>query len=468
MALNFNSISYTEREFISRLDSKYYQLQETLVRIEDTEDMKVNKLGDFVVNMTDGEHAGQTFVKEGILFLKNSSIKDFDISVSDGFYISEQDHERLSRSALNSEDVLFTTIGHLGSAAIVPCNFGEANMNQNFVKMEIDKEKISPYYITCFLNSKFARSQINALLTGNIQSILTYPKIKNITVIYPKNQSVQNEIENDYKHAIKLSQNADTLIKEALRILEHSLELKNYKKNTNRIFSVEDKEFCKDEALWTPKYFLPEYIETENFIKESFNYVDLGKVADIFKGDEPGSEFYCGYLDKGDSDIPFVRTSDLYNYQIDLSPDNFIDSLTYERLNQDIQEGDILFSKDGKVGETAIVTSSDKALFQSGIAIIRINENGKKIGLTQEYIFTTMMCEKIGKYTAYRHTVTASTIPHLREHFIKQMVIPIIEEENIKKITENIGTAFKYIDKKKQLICKCQKRVNDINNEFLK
>ena len=35
--------------------------------------------GTIIDKITDGEHAGQTFVKEGVLFLKNSSIKDFDI-----------------------------------------------------------------------------------------------------------------------------------------------------------------------------------------------------------------------------------------------------------------------------------------------------------------------------------------------------------------------------------------------------
>ena len=89
--------------------------------------------------------------------IKNSSIKDFDISTSDGFYITEENHKRLKRSSLNEDDVLFTTIGHVGSSAIVPKGFVEANMNQNFVKIEIDKNKISPYYILAYLNSKIAR-----------------------------------------------------------------------------------------------------------------------------------------------------------------------------------------------------------------------------------------------------------------------------------------------------------------------
>ena len=142
MALNYKSIKYSENDFITRLDSKFYNLQDYLNNSSVFSNIDFIPFGKIIKSITDGEHAGQTFVKKGILFLKNSSIKDFDISLDDGFYISEEKHAKLQRSALKSEDILFTTIGHLGSAAIVPENFGEANMNQNFVKISIDKEKV--------------------------------------------------------------------------------------------------------------------------------------------------------------------------------------------------------------------------------------------------------------------------------------------------------------------------------------
>ena len=119
MALNFKSIDYDDKRFLIRLDSKYYYLDDKLSDFEKENKEDIIDFGTMIENITDGEHAGQTFVKEGVLFLKNSSIKDFDISKNDGFYISEEKHKLLSRSALKAEDILFTTIGHLGSAAIV-------------------------------------------------------------------------------------------------------------------------------------------------------------------------------------------------------------------------------------------------------------------------------------------------------------------------------------------------------------
>ena len=159
MALNCKSIKYNKDDFIIRLDAKFYSLQDFFDNSSSFDYINFIPFGDIIKGITDGEHAGQTFVKKGILFLKNSSIKDFDISLDDGFYISEEKHKKLQRSALKPEDILLTTIGHLGSASIVPQDFGEANMNQNFVKIEIDKSIISPYYIVAYLNSKCAPSK---------------------------------------------------------------------------------------------------------------------------------------------------------------------------------------------------------------------------------------------------------------------------------------------------------------------
>lgn len=264
MALSFKSISYDENSFIKRLDSKYYCLRKILNNFCENEAVKLEKFDNYIVKITDGEHAGQNFVEKGVLFLKNSSIKDFDISLNDGFYISEEKHKKLNRSALNSKDVLFTTIGHLGSAAIVPENFCQANMNQNF------------------------------------------------------------------------------------------------------------------------------------------------------------------------------------------------------------KEGDVLFTKDGKVGEMAIITQTDKAIYQSGVVSIRLNDYGRKLGITQEYIFTALMCKRIGKYNAERYTVTASTIPHLRENHINKILIPIIDLDSIKKITEKISIAFKSIELKKDLILECQQIINKLCDDNLK
>lgn len=458
MTLISRSIKYDSNCFSKRLDSKYHIYRKDFTEyITDHEDL-VEDFGSYIVSITDGEHAGQEFVDSGILFLKNSSIKDFDISISDGFYITEENHKRLKRSSLNEEDVLFTTIGHVGSSAIVPKGFVEANMNQNFVKIEIDKNKISPYYIVAYLNSKIAREQINSILTGNIQSILTYPKIRGIKIIRPSVQ-LEKEIEDKYKKALEYNQKAHIILNE---VEDYIYSFFRYgEKNINE-YSINSSALESSENLWTPKYYYPKFLQTESYLKDNFKTENLGKIADMQKGNEPGSSEYISYLNKSDSDVPFIRTSDIYNYQIDNTPDNFIDIKVYSQLQQNVVAGDILFTKDGKIGEIAMVTNSDKAIFGSGVERIRLNKFGKDLGLTNEYLFAMLKLKEIGRFNAERFTVTASTIPHLNENMFDRFIVPILEQEVIDYITKELRLAFSLIDEKKKLFKSCQDQINEI------
>ena len=44
----------------------------------------------------------------------------------------------------------------------------------------------------------------------------------------------------------------------------------------------------------------------------------------FFHGEEVGCVNYNEYIDKNNGDIPFIRTSDIINYQVDLFPDSML------------------------------------------------------------------------------------------------------------------------------------------------
>jgi len=61
----------------------------------------------------------------------------------------------------------------------------------------------------------------------------------------------------------------------------------------------------------------------------------------------------------------------LVNYEIDNYPDYCIDEEIYNELNQGVKPNDILFTKDGKIGLTAMIMAEDKCILASGLARIR-------------------------------------------------------------------------------------------------
>ena len=117
----------------------------------------------------------------------------------------------------------------------------------------------------------------------------------------------------------------------------------------------------------------------------------------------------------------------------------------------DLKQGDILFTKDGKIGSTGMIVKEDedKAILSAGVSRIRLKKNSK---ITPEYLFLALTVKEIGFYQADRKTVVASTLPHLKESEILNFVIPQLDENTSKKISKLIKNSFEKKNECKILI----------------
>jgi len=119
-----------------------------------------------------------------------------------------------------------------------------------------------------------------------------------------------------------------------------------------------------NDHIFIPEYYNPEIRKELEVLKNSGKYslISIGELIDkgvlqIRRGDEIGSQFY------GTGEIPFVRTSDIVNWEIKFDPIKAVSEDIYNQYkeSQDIQEKDILFVNDGTflIGRTAMVTKLD-------------------------------------------------------------------------------------------------------------
>jgi type I restriction enzyme S subunit len=199
--------------------------------------------------------------------------------------------------------------------------------------------------------------------------------------------------------------------------------------------------------MMTPAFYNPLYTSIIKEIEKNNQCDLLGNLVAKFKnGDEVGSDNYKDYLDRKETDVPFIRTSDLVNYDFDTYPDYFIEKSIFDDKKQDIKEKEILFTKDGKIGLVAMTTQSDKCILSSGI--LRIIADEKKIN--PFYLFIALSLKEIGLYQATQRIVVASTIPHLREDRISDFKIPLLK--NQEEIVVLTSKAFELKDKSKNLI----------------
>jgi type I restriction enzyme M protein len=96
------------------------------------------------------------------------------------------------------------------------------------------------------------------------------------------------------------------------------------------------------------------------------------KWISIRKGHEVGSDAY------GTGDIPFIRTSDISNFEISIDPTKSVSEEVYDRYSkeQNLKAGNILMVVDGRyrIGRSAVLHSyNSKCIAQSHLRIISVN-----------------------------------------------------------------------------------------------
>lgn len=396
----------------------------------------------------------RNFGEVGKNYIRISDMKRFFISYSD---IKKVSIDKIPQKIkLQENDILISRKGTPGITVITTTQDLDNVIGTEAILLRV-KNNYDPYYLTAFFNSKVFFEQIINNLSGAVASGINHPSLKKLKVLYDKKLVIN--ISKKVQKTIQLQVKSAKILKQAQNLFYEKLNVDFSKIQKEKHYSVKLSDF-KDVDLWTPAFSYPLYVNTLKAIQKKWQTVPLGEIAIAKKGDEVGSENYNKYLDKKDTDIPFIRTSDLVNYEVDQFPDFYIPKEIYLELNQDIKAGDVLYTKDGKIGMSAMITKNDKAIIASGMVRLRLKNEAKKYNLTPEYLFIVLSLKETGLYPAIRRTVIASTIPHLREERLKEFEIPILDKDSIDEITKLVKEAFELKDEKKKLIKEVKEEID--------
>lgn len=454
MAIKITTAYASEIKKIERLEPRFFYNQNLLKN--SFKKYGFEKLNYFTTLKSGSTPKHSEYKENGkdFYFIKSGDVKRYNLNFSTISYVSNETHNSRKKFKVIPNDILLSNTGkYLGFACLIPEKIKEATTNQNIIRIRFKdkiKTEFNPLFILSFLNSQFGQIQIESLLTITGQKYLNKEKLRNFKIPKISKEKIK-KISDKTKLIIENEIKAISIIERAQDLFYQKIGIDFSKIQKEKYYSVNLSDFIEDD-LWTPTFSYPLYVNTLKAIKKKWQTVTLGKIATIKKGDEVGSDNYNKYLDKKDTDIPFIRTSDLVNYEVDQFPDFYIPNEIYQDLKQDVKAGDILFTKDGKIGMCAMITKNDKAIIASGMVRLRLKEEAKKYNLTPEYLFIVLSLKETGLFPAIRRTVVASTIPHLREERLKEFEIPILDKNFIDEITKLVKEAFELKDEKKKLI----------------
>ena len=134
--------------------------------------------------VTDGIHGSPEEVEaDGVRYLSAKCVKDNAFALDNALHISYAQHTANPRTSLRENDVLITTVGTIGNAAVVQAEILPANSDRHLGIIRINKNAlVDPYYLAAFLNCKYGRFQSLRESTGGVQRNLFIEKIRELRV----------------------------------------------------------------------------------------------------------------------------------------------------------------------------------------------------------------------------------------------------------------------------------------------
>lgn len=185
-------------------------------------------LGDLCSVITKGttpSNIGASFTDRGIKYIRSEMLTSAKYVTGDFLYISQETHERLKRSQLQTGDILFSMAGvYLGKTAILRAEDTPSNTNQAVALIRIDPNKCNNEYVYYYLNipevvktantvqSQSAQPNINLKQIGHLK--IKLPDVDTQAKIVEILSAYDNLIENNQKQIKLLEEAAQRLYKE--------------------------------------------------------------------------------------------------------------------------------------------------------------------------------------------------------------------------------------------------------------
>ena len=141
-------------------------------------------MSDFITKGATPTTYGYEWVESGIPFFRNDSIKDNIFTYGDYSFITEEAHNALNRSEIQSDDILVAITGEIGKVGIVPKSIKKGNINQHLARIRL-KDGSVPYFVYQSLCTEEQQNKYRAIKTGISMAQLSLEQIRDTIIPFP-------------------------------------------------------------------------------------------------------------------------------------------------------------------------------------------------------------------------------------------------------------------------------------------
>jgi restriction endonuclease S subunit len=417
-----------------RIDGEYFK-KDNLAKLRQIEALGYHYIGENAF-VTDGIHESITFDEDSnILLLSAKAPKENIFDLSKLEKIAQQQHDKNPRTALQVDDIIISTVGTIGNVAVVTPDILPANSDRHVGIIRIKNPKISPYFVSTFLLSKYGRFQTWREATGNVQLNLFIYKIKtlklpNLTFAF------QQTIELTVKKAHHQSSQAQELYQQAERVLLEELGLVGFKPSTQGVSIKTFAQSFGTTGRLDAEYYQPKYDDLLARIQSYRGGVKKLKTLGTFKnGSLISDEFYTTIGKRA-----YLRIKELsFNSSIQDDKVMFIKDDYVQTNETTVKTNDFIIATIGNtIGKVNLITEKYNNSF--------ISNNTSKFSLDDdntEFYYWEILLKSFLAQEQVQREFTQTAQPKISNFSLEEIVVPILPLEKQQEIAGLVQESFR-------------------------
>jgi len=444
-----SEIRYNQAIQRLRFDAEHYQPDFLSIEIElnKVKSVSLNEIAKFSKLRKNPESESDKEFRYIDISNINIFTGDIDVQLLKGYEAPSR-----ARKVVKENDLILSTVRpNRNAVAIIPKELDNQICSTGF--SVIKAEKINPWFLFTFLKTKYAIKQLVRMTMASMYPAVSEDDIGLILVPVPEN-NFQQKIESLVKESYKKRKGAGEKYKQAEELLNKILGIEKLELKEEKVFEARFDEIIRGQRL-DADFYKPIFTLSLNILKNCekkriLSIKKLGEIAKISKGIEVGSD---AYVDDGKL---FLRVSNITEKEITISDSaEFIRENLFNELKTKYKPkpGEIIYTKDATVGIAFPVGDDFNDAIISG-GIIRI----KPYKDLDPYYLALVLNSVLCRSQAERHSIGA-VIKHYTYSKIKDLLIPIVSEENQKQISALIKQSFLLCKEAKEILEKAKKEV---------
>jgi len=419
---------------VFRIDSNYF-LKEFLNDEQKIRSKNHNKLKSLTVSIKSfGAYSLNNeveYLENGIPFIRGVDMKNGNVNFDNVIYISEKAHKLLWKSEITPEMVLLSMSGTIGDIAVASTNWKyPINSSQDLAKIDTGWI-INPYFLYAFMYSKFGQNYFKREARGSVQQHVFLSQIEKLEIPILEKDFV-TKIEALVKNSHTKLEQSKSLYHEAETLLLREVGLDNWQppQETAAVKSFSDS-FGKSGRL-DAEYYQPQVINLLEILHKQ-KHIKLYQSCNIVNGYAWKSEYFLESENEGfEEGEPFVRIRNCKPGALDIEGLSRLkkDYVIKQNNVEKARSGDIVIGMDGLKWFYASLIVSPCYVNQR-VCWLRLNDNYL---ITPEYL-TLFINTIAGQNQLLREMTIADTVGHITNQSVGNIIVPLLSNEKIKKIT---------------------------------